>query len=137
MTTSCATSSAFTTTIRKRRSERRHCNRCSNRMRRFINPIYQQWYRWGTWSSSNPAAATVNAANGLVTGVAAGNAIITYTVTTMCGTVTASAPITVNPVLNAGTISGGSSVCMGATIRLSSNGNSGGQWTSSMQGLQQ
>ena len=85
----------------------------------------------GTWSSSNPAAATVNSTTGVVTGIAAGNSIITYAVTTVCGTATASAPLTVNPVLNAGTISGGSSVCNGSTINLSSNGNSGGSWTCS------
>ena len=85
----------------------------------------------GTWSSSNPAAASVNSASGVVTAVAAGNATITYTSTTVCGTATASAPITVNPVLSAGTISGGSSVCIGSSINLSSGGNSGGSWTSS------
>ena len=89
----------------------------------------------GAWSSSNTAAATVNSATGVVTGVAAGNAIITYTVTTPCGTATASAPVTVNPVLNAGTISSGSSVCVGATLNLSSGGSSGGSWTSSLPGI--
>ncbi len=85
----------------------------------------------GTWSSSNPAAATVNSASGVVTAVAAGNSTITYTVYGVCGTVSQSAPITVNPVLNAGMISGGSSVCVGSELNLSSNGNSGGSWTSS------
>ena len=89
----------------------------------------------GSWSSSNPAAATVNSTTGVVTGVAAGNATITYTLTTGCGTVTASAPITVNPVLNAGTISGGPSVCMGSTLNLSASGSSGGSWTSSNTGV--
>ena len=85
----------------------------------------------GVWSSSNPAAATVNSASGVVTAVAAGNSTITYTVSSVCATTSASAPVTVNPVLNAGTISGGSSVCMGSALNLSSNGNSGGLWSSS------
>ncbi|MGN6531341.1 MAG: Ig-like domain-containing protein [Ginsengibacter sp.] len=86
----------------------------------------------GVWSSSNMAVATVNASSGIVTGLSAGNAIITYTVSTSgCGTASQSAPITVNPVLNAGSISGGSSVCAGSSLNLTSNGNSGGTWSSS------
>jgi uncharacterized protein YjdB len=38
----------------------------------------------GTWSSSNTAAATVNATTGLVSAVGAGNTTITYTVTGAC-----------------------------------------------------
>ncbi|HZQ90816.1 MAG TPA: Ig-like domain-containing protein [Terriglobales bacterium] len=44
----------------------------------------------GAWSSSAPAIATVNA-SGLVTGVAAGTAVVSVTV----GTITASTPVTV------------------------------------------
>ena len=55
----------------------------------------------GSWSSSNTAVATVDAASGLVTGVAAGNAFITYSITSGCGAsigtpVTATASIAVN-----------------------------------------
>ena len=85
----------------------------------------------GTWSSSNPAVASVNSASGVVTAVAEGNAVITYTVTSGCGTVSQSAPITINPVLNAGSISGGAAVCVNSTLNLAASGNSGGQWTSS------
>lgn len=84
----------------------------------------------GTWSSSNPAVATVNSTSGVVIGVAAGNATINYTVTNICGSTTASVPVTINPVANAGTISGATSVCVGSTINLSSNV-SGGTWSSS------
>ncbi len=83
----------------------------------------------GTWSSDNTAAATVNS-SGVVTGVNAGSATITYTVTNNCGTATATKSITVNPNANAGTISGASSVCTGSTITLSSNGDAGGSWSS-------
>ncbi len=85
----------------------------------------------GTWSSSNPSVASVNATSGVVTGVSAGNAIITYAVTTVCGTQNASSNITINPVLNAGVISGGNSVCNGSTLNLVSDGSTGGTWTSS------
>jgi uncharacterized protein YjdB len=90
----------------------------------------------GSWSSSNSAVATVNAASGVVTALAAGNSTITYTVNGLCGTVSASANVAVNPVLNAGTISGGSSLCTGgAMINLTASGNSGGSWTSSNNGV--
>ena len=91
----------------------------------------------GSWSSSNTAVATVNAGSGVVTGIAAGSATITYTVTSAsgCGTATASGTVTVKPVLNAGTINGGSAVCMGSTLNLSTNGSSGGQWSSSVPGV--
>jgi len=49
----------------------------------------------GTWSSSNTAVATVNAASGAVHGVSPGTATITYSVTS-CGTLTtATAVVTV------------------------------------------
>ena len=84
----------------------------------------------GTWSSSNTAAATVNTTTGVVTGVAAGNATITYTSTTPCGTATASAAITVIIVPDAGTVSGASTVCVGSTTTYTSDGLSGGTWSS-------
>ncbi|WP_309641907.1 Ig-like domain-containing protein [Flavobacterium sp.] len=53
----------------------------------------------GTWSSANPAVATVNATSGLVTGISAGTAIITYTQTGTggCSNATASRLIIVGP----------------------------------------
>ena len=62
----------------------------------------------GTWSSATPSVATVDATTGVVTGVSAGNATITYTFTNSCGTSSASQTITVNPLANAGTVSGAS-----------------------------
>jgi uncharacterized protein YjdB len=84
----------------------------------------------GTWSSSNPLVATVDAASGVVTGVNGGNVIINYTVTNICGSKTASLPVTITSLPDAGTISGATSVCVGATINLSNN-SSGGTWSSS------
>ena len=87
----------------------------------------------GSWSSSNTAVATVNPATGVALAVGPGSTIITYTVTSAsgCGTVSAHATLIVKPVLDAGTISGGTSVCAGATLNLSASGNSGGTWSSS------
>jgi len=82
----------------------------------------------GSWSSNNSSIASVNT-SGVVTGVTSGSAIISYTVTNSCGTAIALDTVTVNPAPSAGTISGPSGVCMGATITLT-DGSSGGTWTS-------
>ncbi len=79
----------------------------------------------GLWTSTNTAAATVNPATGILTGVSAGTSTITYTVATSCF---ASAVATVNPVPAA--ISGPSDVCVGSSVSLSSSP-SGGTWSSS------
>jgi choice-of-anchor A domain-containing protein len=51
----------------------------------------------GTWNSNNNSIATVNA-SGLVSGVSAGSAVISYTVTTTAGcTTVVTANVTVNP----------------------------------------
>lgn len=86
----------------------------------------------GTWSSSNTAVATVNAA-GVVTGIAPGTANIIYTLNSGCGApVSVSAVITVNPDVNAGVISYNSNqVCMGGAVTYTSNGTPGGTWSSS------
>ncbi len=83
----------------------------------------------GVWSSTNTSIATVNSA-GLVTGVASGSDTIKYSVTNTCGTAVATHIITVTPLPNAGSISGGSTVCVGGTLSLS-DAVSGGIWSSS------
>jgi uncharacterized protein YjdB len=83
----------------------------------------------GAWTSSLTGVATVSG-TGVVSGIAAGNTTISYTVTNSCGTNAATAIVTVNPTPNAGTITGSSSVNTGATITLS-NAASGGAWSSS------
>ncbi|MES2701517.1 MAG: ice-binding family protein [Bacteroidota bacterium] len=82
----------------------------------------------GIWSSSN-SNATVNTA-GAVTGVIAGNVTISYTAAGICGTAIATHAMTVNPLPNAGTITGTSGVCLGSTITLA-NAIAGGTWRSS------
>ncbi|MDP5201869.1 Ig-like domain-containing protein, partial [Flavobacterium sp. DG2-3] len=82
----------------------------------------------GTWSSSNPAVATVNN-NGVVTGISAGTATFTFTVT---GGGCVSAPtsaitINANPVVSA--ITGRSSIIsIGSTTQFNNN-TSGGVWS--------
>jgi uncharacterized protein YjdB len=76
----------------------------------------------GLWSSSNTSVATVAASTGLVNGVTAGNATITYSV---CGA-SVTVEVTVNP--SPSTIGGTAAVCMGAVTTLT-NMVSGGSWT--------
>ena len=78
----------------------------------------------GTWSSGNPAVATVAAAAGVVTGNAAGSALITYTASTGC---TATAVVTIHPLPLP--VSGAASVCVGLTTALS-DASTGGSWSS-------
>jgi len=66
----------------------------------------------GVWSSSNSAVATVNPSTGVVTGVTAGNAIITYTVTTTCGTASATTAVSVNCNLQASFTINNASQCV-------------------------
>ncbi len=80
----------------------------------------------GTWSSSATGVATINSSTGVLTGVSAGTAIITYRLPTGCFVVTS---ITVSSTPSAGSISGSSTVCSGATITLTSSV-SGGTWSS-------
>ncbi len=83
----------------------------------------------GSWSSTTTSIATVNA-SGIVGGVASGTSTISYTVTNTCGVYAASQIITVNSTPSAGSISGPSSVCQGASISLSET-TTGGTWSSS------
>ena len=89
----------------------------------------------GTWSSSAPGVASVNAGSGAVTGVSAGTATITYTVTGCNGPVSASKVVTVSPNVNAGVVSGTTPLCIGQSTTYTSNGNPGGTWSSSAQGV--
>ena len=79
----------------------------------------------GIWSSGS-TAATVSA--GVVSGLSAGAASISYSVTDLCGTSVASHSVTVNPLPLAGTVSGAASVCTGSSITLSGS-SPGGSWT--------
>ncbi len=87
----------------------------------------------GTWSSSNTSIATVDS-SGIVTGVSSGTSTISYTVSNECGTASATKIVTVNPLPNAGTISGDTTVVEGASITLTSSV-SGGSWSSSSSAI--
>lgn len=80
----------------------------------------------GLWGSSNAAVATVGSASGIVSGIAAGTATISYSVSGC----TSTWAITVNGAPSAGTISGPSTLCVGVSATYS-NGVSGGMWASS------
>lgn len=70
----------------------------------------------GTWSSSDITIATVGFVSGLVTGVAAGTVTITYTTPANdCGASLATTTVTVNPLPNVDTVTGGGSFCAGDT----------------------
>ena len=79
----------------------------------------------GLWSASN-GNATISGL-GFVTGVAAGRDTLTYTVTNLCGSASASAVLTVDPLPFAGTIVGPDTICVGSPVTLSTSG-SGGDW---------
>lgn len=80
----------------------------------------------GTWSSSNTSIATVSA-TGTVTGIAAGSAIITYSLPGSCFTTKS---VTVSSSTGAGTITGTTTLCSGTSSSLSAS-ISGGSWASS------
>ena len=83
----------------------------------------------GVWSLTNTSLATAGSSTGVVTGITAGSDTVIYTVTSVCGTVTALLPITVNPLPVASVISGLHTVCADSTIILADTA-SGGVWNS-------
>ncbi len=83
----------------------------------------------GTWSSSQPTIAIINS-SGQVYGEYGTPFTITYTVTTSCGTFSATKADTVINVPSMPTITGGTSVSVGSNLTLS-NTLSGGNWSSS------
>jgi hypothetical protein len=87
----------------------------------------------GTWASSNLLRATVSGL-GVVTGVSAGTAIITYTSTTACGTTVATKTITINALPSVSAITGVFNGCIGATRTLAST-TPAGTWSSSNPGI--
>ena len=92
----------------------------------------------GTWSSSDNSVATVNSSTGVVTGISAGTATITYSLAFSSGgcsgsTATSSRTVTVTTAANAGSVNGTLTLCTGgssSTSQLSSTV-SGGVWSSS------
>jgi len=86
----------------------------------------------GIWSSSDTTVARINSLTGLVTGIGAGTATITYTLNGngICPPVSANRIITVNARPLAGALSGNQSICVGSQTGFSSSV-FGGRWFSS------
>ncbi len=80
----------------------------------------------GTWSSSNPALATVGSTTGFVTGVSAGSVLITFTNAYGCS-------MTTNILVDAplSPIVGNSTVCAGYALDTLTDATPGGMWTAS------
>ncbi|KAB1157912.1 T9SS type B sorting domain-containing protein [Flavobacterium luteum] len=88
----------------------------------------------GVWSSSDTAIATIDADTGEITGVAAGNAIMTYTMLGTGGCVGVNdietLAITVNAEPNAGTLSGIQDICVGSNTAFLTDSLEAGIWSS-------
>ena len=79
----------------------------------------------GVWTSSNTTIATIDPVSGLVSGVATGTSIISYTLSAGCYVTT-----TVTMVSSPTAITGSTSMCIAGTSTLG-NSVTGGTWTSS------
>jgi gliding motility-associated-like protein len=82
----------------------------------------------GTWSTTDASKVSISS-GGVILGVSAGTATITYTVvgTGGCANVSTSRLVTVTARPNAGTITGTSALCVGSVTTLTSSAN-GGTW---------
>jgi hypothetical protein len=87
----------------------------------------------GTWSSGNTGIATVNASTGVISGVAAGTATITYTIPASgsCVAVSTTRTVTVTAMPNPGTLAGTQAICLSGTGTFTTNGAAGGTWSTS------
>jgi len=83
----------------------------------------------GTWSCSAISIATIGS-TGIIFGISAGTAIISYSVTNVCGMAFATKAITVNPLPVAGIVGVPATICPGATVTLTETV-TGGSWGSS------
>lgn len=83
----------------------------------------------GVWSSSDPSVAAISS-SGVVNGISAGTATISYTVTNICGTSTATKVVTVNAI--PASLAGPASVDVGSDVLFSL---AGGTWSSSDPGI--
>ncbi len=87
----------------------------------------------GVWTSSNTTVLDASGGGSSIHAVGVGVAVLSYAVTTACGTAYATKSINVFP-STAGTILGPTTVCQGATIALS-NIVTSGTWTSTATGV--
>lgn len=82
----------------------------------------------GSWTSDNTAVAAVDVTTGAVGGLGAGAAIISYTYAGSCGTTVDTQMITVNPLPDAGVLSGADTICSGTSTSIVSTV-PGGAWS--------
>ena len=87
------------------------------------NSLYTNGVTGGSWSSSDATVASVGASTGLVSGINAGSAMITYVLSSGCS---ATQMVSVSPAPSV--ITGASVVCAGSTENLI-NAVSGGIWS--------
>ncbi len=87
----------------------------------------------GNWSSNNTNVATIDT-SGLVSGISVGTTTITYSITSNGCTTSKTLDLTINSSPAVGNISGGSSICMGNSLQLSS-ATLGGTWSSESIGI--
>jgi hypothetical protein len=78
----------------------------------------------GSWSSSDPAVATIASGTGLITGMGTGTVLVTYTLSTGC-----KADTTITVIAPPSVIGGANNVCLGATTILTDSV-TGGLWSS-------
>jgi|GEM_PF-1634236 len=83
----------------------------------------------GSWSSADPAIAAAGT-SGVITGMSAGTATISYTMANSCGSVAATKTITVNTLPAVDELAGVSAICEGSSITLT-DGTIGGIWSCS------
>lgn len=80
----------------------------------------------GNWTIDNTSIATIGLGSGVVTGAAAGNAMVTYTLPEGCNT---SAAITVNPLPGVFSVTGGGNYCSADTgVHVGLSGSENGIW---------
>jgi trimeric autotransporter adhesin len=88
----------------------------------------------GVWTSTSTGVATISA-SGVVTGVSAGTSLISYGLANICGSAFATTTVTVNPLPNAGVISGGTSVLCYLSSTTYTETVTGGTWSVSNPGV--
>jgi uncharacterized protein YjdB len=84
----------------------------------------------GTWTSSNPSIATIGSSSGVITGVSAGTAILTYSVSGSCGAMSTYSSITVVASTSVAAITGTTTAVVGSSATLH-DVTTGGSWSSS------
>ncbi|MBL7691710.1 MAG: T9SS type A sorting domain-containing protein [Flavipsychrobacter sp.] len=82
----------------------------------------------GAWASADTMIAKFTTGS-TIKGIDTGVTTVTYTVSNTCGTTSATSPMHVGPLPNAGVITGPDTVCVGSTISLDASV-AGGTWVS-------